>query len=94
MEKSINTAIPRLEKAFQMIEDVVMISATEALVKSQSSEKKYRVNISKKTCECPDHKFRGLECKHIRAVCLGKVQENLLKEFSESNLARKDLLLE
>lgn len=92
--KQINQAFPRLEKAFQMLDDVVMISTTEAIVKSQNSDKKYKVNCEKRTCECPDHQFRGVECKHIRAVCLGKVQQKMVKEFSESNLADKSLLLE
>ena len=40
------------------------------LVKSQSGNGKYKVILTKLgcTCSCPDHKFRGVKCKHIYAV--------------------------
>ncbi|MBI4010517.1 MAG: IS6 family transposase [Candidatus Aenigmarchaeota archaeon] len=52
------------------------------LVPSQSSNKKYRVIVRNSySCECPDHKYRKVKCKHIHAV------EFLLKmrnKFSDS----------
>lgn len=77
-----------------MLDQITMVSANEAIVKSQNSDKQYKVNISLKTCECPDFIFRNVQCKHIRAVSLGQVQEKMINEFSESNLVRDDLLLE
>jgi transposase-like protein len=40
------------------------------LVISQSGNGKYKVILTKIgwTCSCPDHKFRGVKCKHIYAV--------------------------
>jgi hypothetical protein len=40
------------------------------VVNSQSSKIKYKVILTKIgwTCSCPDHKFRGVKCKHIYAV--------------------------
>lgn len=41
-------------------------------VKSQSGNKSYLVikDGSEWRCECPDHQFRGVICKHIHAVML------------------------
>ena len=71
-----------------------MISANKAMVKSQISDKQYKVNMLAKTCECPDFVFRGVQCKHLRAVALLNTQEKIFKDFCENNLARNDLLLE
>src|SRR5437868_4042755 len=39
------------------------------IVPSQTTtEKKYRVDMAKKTCECPDCQETGLKCKHQFAV--------------------------
>jgi putative transposase len=39
-------------------------------VRSQSGNGKYRVSKTADgwTCECPDHRFRGIKCKHIISV--------------------------
>lgn len=39
-------------------------------VKSQTTKSMYTVKCSESvsTCTCPDHKFRGIDCKHIWAV--------------------------
>ena len=36
-------------------------------IKSQSSNNIYEVNATELgfVCSCPDHKFRGVKCKHI-----------------------------
>lgn len=54
----------------------IVIAATQKLtcrdgswiVPSQTGDKKYVVDIGKKTCTCPDHKETGLICKHLYAV--------------------------
>lgn len=40
------------------------------LVKSQSGNGKYKVVLTKLgwTFSCPNHKFRGVKCRHIYAV--------------------------
>lgn len=45
-----------------------------ALVTSQSG-REYLVDVRDGVCECPDHEYRGIECKHlIRArIAMGKV---------------------
>jgi len=47
-----------------------VLDADTYLIPSQSSNKKYLVrnNGSGFTCECPDHTFRKLDCKHINAI--------------------------
>jgi uncharacterized protein YydD (DUF2326 family) len=39
-------------------------------IKSQSSNNIYEVNTTELgfVCSCPDHKFRGVKCKHIYCV--------------------------
>jgi transposase-like protein len=62
-------------------------------VLSQSGNGEYFVYFSedKWRCECPDHKFRGVKCKHIWAVELSlKIRESVredavIKEVTVSN---------
>lgn len=58
--------IEREQKALNL--EVTIIDDKVALVKSQSKKAYYTVNYTLKTCECPDHKYRGVTCKHIIAV--------------------------
>jgi hypothetical protein len=69
-----NQAIPRLEKAFKLIEDkqVVILERPRAVV---HGTKPYHVNYVEETCECEDHIYRNIKCKHIWAVTL-KLQLN------------------
>ena len=64
-----NTVIPRLEKAFKLIEDgqVVLMETYKAVV---HGSRPYHVNYSLETCECDDHEYRELKCKHIWAAQL------------------------
>jgi len=68
-----NQAIPRLEKAFKLIEDkqVVLLFSPNAVV---HGSKPYHVNYVEETCECEDHIYRNIKCKHIWAVTL-KLQQ-------------------
>ena len=71
----INENIPRLEKAWRLIEEgKVFLSrknSLRAIVKG--SKVNYRVNIAAQDCQCDDHKFRPeLICKHIRAAQLAR----------------------
>ncbi len=53
-------------------DQVKKIDSRTYRVKSQSGNKSYLVvkEDSKYRCECPDNKFRGMDCKHIHAVKL------------------------
>ncbi len=61
-------------------------------VKSQSGNGKYDV-ISKElayVCSCPDHKFRGVRCKHIQAVIISfalrkEVESHVISPISFGN---------
>jgi len=68
-----NQTIPRLEKAFKLIEDrqVVLLLSPNAVV---HGSKPYHVNYVEETCECEDHIYRNIKCKHIWAVTL-KLQQ-------------------
>ena len=37
-------------------------------VVGQNGNGEYRVDAQKKRCTCPDHQYRGVECKHYRRV--------------------------
>lgn len=68
----INNAIPRLEKAFKLIEDrAVVLLDNKAVV---HGNKKYMVDYINETCTCEDHVYRNTKCKHIWAVIL-KLQQ-------------------
>ena len=60
-------------------------------VLSQSGNGQYAVCLSEDEwrCECPDHRFRGVKCKHIWAVELSlkmreQVKQNLVIEPLDS----------
>ena len=78
----INENIPRLTKAWKLIEEgKVFLSrknSLRAIVKG--SKVNYRVNIAAQDCQCDDHKYRPeLGCCHIRAVQLARdIQIGLL----------------
>ena len=68
----INENIPRLEKAWKLLEEGKVFLSREnslrAVVKG-SEQQYYQVNISAQKCECKDHKFNPhLICKHIKAA--------------------------
>jgi transposase len=50
------------------------------VVPSQTSSKKYTVNLFIQTCTCPDYEKNGLKCKHLFAV------ENMLLRESGATL--------
>jgi len=71
----INENIPRLEKAWKLIEEgKVCLSrknSLRAIVKG--SRINYRVNIAAQDCQCEDHEYRpDLVCYHIRAAQLAR----------------------
>lgn len=53
-----------------MSNQIKRIDADTYLVKSQSNNGEYRVskNVNGWKCECPDHVFRHVKCKHVYAV--------------------------
>ncbi len=56
---------------------VTLTSETTAIVQSQASDKIYHINEDE--CECPDHKFRGNYCKHLKARDLKQLEEKIKK---------------
>jgi putative transposase len=59
-----------LEIAMARENQITRIDRATYVVLSQSGNGKYVVCLSEKEwrCECPDHRFRGVKCKHIWAV--------------------------
>ena len=71
----INENIPRLEKAWKLLQEGKVFLNREnplrAIVKG--SKVNYRVNIATQDCECEDHRRHPeLICKHIRAAELAR----------------------
>ena len=60
--------IQREQKALELVGNVSVLNSHLALVLSQSKKASYKVDYVNNTCECPDHKYRGVQCKHIQAV--------------------------
>jgi transposase-like protein len=54
----------------QMGKQIRRIDGQTYYVRSQSGNGEYRVSKSPDgwTCECPDHRFRGIRCKHIISI--------------------------
>ena len=46
-----------------------------------TSGQKYVVDLKEKTCTCPDFRYRGRKCKHIKAV-----EEKLEEERGEMEI--------
>jgi hypothetical protein len=76
--KSEISEISRDEKAQELVDSVSIFDRHTATVQS-GPNKVYSIDIKKQTCECPDHKFRGTKCKHIRAVniFIAEMMENV-----------------
>jgi hypothetical protein len=55
-------------------EDIVQINSSSFFVKSQTGRSGYSVTRVGQswTCDCPDHKYRQIQCKHIHAVIASK----------------------
>ena len=71
----INENIPRLTKAWKLLEEgKVFLSrknSLRAIVKG--SKVNYRVNIAAQDCQCEDHEFfPNLICKHIQAATIAR----------------------
>ena len=51
-------------------DDIVQINSSSFFVKSQTGSSGYSVTLAGQSwiCDCPDHKYRQVECKHIHAV--------------------------
>jgi len=82
-----------LEIAKNKESQIVRIDPATYEVVSQSGNGKYAVCLSEHEwrCECPDHRFRGVKCKHIFAVLFSlrmreQVGKNLvIEEVTVSN---------
>jgi hypothetical protein len=71
----INENIPRLEKAWKLIEEGKVFLSRENPLRAVvvGSNQNYRVNIAAQDCQCEDHEYRPeLICKHIRAAQLAR----------------------
>ncbi len=69
------------------------IDGDHYFVKSQSSDKSYEVMSTEHgwTCQCPDHAYRHICCKHIHAVEISRKMREAVKEtvtVREINLGR------
>ena len=67
----INENIPRLEKAWKLLEEGKVYLSRENSLRAivKGSEINYIVNIAAQDCQCEDHEYRPeLICKHIRAA--------------------------
>lgn len=59
----------RKENAKKIISNVTHMDGNLYIVRSQTKDEiMYLVDISERTCNCPDHQNRGAVCKHILAV--------------------------
>jgi hypothetical protein len=60
-------------------EDIVQINPTSFFVRSQSGTSGYAVTMvgQRWSCDCPDHKYRQIQCKHIHAVIAAKSETGL-----------------
>ena len=71
----INENIPRLEKAWKLLEEGKVYLSRENPLRAVvvGSNQNYRVNIAAQDCQCEDHEYRpDLVCKHIRAAQLAR----------------------
>ena len=71
----INENIPRLEKAWKLLEEGKVYLSRENSLRAVvvGSNQNYRVNIAAQDCQCEDHEYRpALICKHIRAAQLAR----------------------
>ena len=70
----INENIPRLTKAWKLLEEGnVILDPKNPLRATVKGTKDYAVNIAAQSCTCDDHKFKpDLICKHIRAAQLAR----------------------
>jgi len=71
----INENIPRLEKAWKLLEEGKVCLSRENSLRAVvvGSNQNYRVNIAAQDCQCEDHEYRPeLICKHIRAAQLAR----------------------
>ena len=71
----INENIPRLEKAWKLLEEGKVYLSRENSLRAVvvGSNQNYRVNIAAQDCQCEDHEYRpDLVCKHIRAAQLAR----------------------
>ena len=72
----------------QLEGQVSRVTAYYYSVRSQTtSRKNYSIQLTEKgwTCECPDHKYRGVKCKHIWAV---EISNALRRSVSEKRIIR------
>jgi len=70
----INENIPRLTKAWKLLEEGnVILDPKNPLRATVKGTKDYAVNIAAQSCTCDDQKFRPeLICKHIKAAQLAR----------------------
>jgi hypothetical protein len=61
-----NMAVPRVEKALELLNDITVLSDAKAVY--SNDDKIYHIDYVEETCECPDHVYREVKCKHIWAV--------------------------
>lgn len=66
-QKNLISDLERDEKAYALLDGVNIIPEDNIAIVT-SGKKVYKVDYHGKVCECPDHTYRHVDCKHIRAV--------------------------
>ena len=81
----------RQEKGYEIAKKKQVKAVKDGwLVESQSGNGGYEVNSTDLgwVCSCPDHKFRGVKCKHIFAV---EISFALHKEVEVAHIESVDI---
>lgn len=78
-EMALLSDIKREEKSFNFSNKISIDNKKQsAVVQSENGKDQYKINLITMECECPDHQFRHIHCKHIRAAIKVLQSEGLL----------------
>ena len=83
MATQILTRKQKGEEIAKLPEDVERINDSSFWVRSQSGKGGYSVTLchGKWSCDCFDHKYRQIKCKHIHAVELSNFEQRPESRF-------------
>lgn len=79
-EPSLDSRDLKAESIARQFGWVRRVSESQYKVRSQRLNREYDVLSAEKGwyCSCPDHIYRGMECKHVRAVELSYVMRSVI----------------
>lgn len=86
----INQGIPRLDKAYQILDKVTITTTTNFQCLASDGVTLYSGDFVENICTCPDNSIRGQICKHIRAAKIKN--EKFQEQFLERGLIDTSLL--